>query len=166
MNQSALIGLGLVPLLLAGCDSGTEDSRDVSSTGVVMRSHAPVPPGTVPRGTSAYAAALAAPGPALTADLVDRGRERFMAFCSPCHGAEGAGDGIVVSRGFPRPPTYHQDRLRNAPPEHIVSVVTNGIGAMYSYAERIPPDDRWAIAHYVKRLQANVAGAVTTHPTR
>jgi len=82
-----------------------------------------------------------------------------MAFCSPCHGARGAGDGVVVSRGFPPPPSYHQDRLRDAPPEHIVSVITNGTGTMYSYAERIPPEDRWAIAHYVKALQADATAS-------
>jgi mono/diheme cytochrome c family protein len=163
MKGASLLGWCLVPAFLAGCDSGTEDARDVSSTRVVMRPHVPVPPGTVPRGAGTHAAALAAPGPASTPDLVRRGRERFLAFCSPCHGTSGTGDGIVVSRGFPRPPSYHEERLRAAPPELIVSVITNGVGRMYSYAERIPPEDRWAIAHYIKALQADGA---STEPAR
>jgi mono/diheme cytochrome c family protein len=153
MRRTALMGLSLVLPLFAGCDSGTEDTRDVSSTRVVMRPHVPVPPGTVPRGTSAQTAALMAPGPPAAPELVRRGRERFMAFCSPCHGASGNGDGVVVSRGFPRPPSYYEERLRHVTPERIVAVITRGIGAMYPYAERVPPEDRWAIAHYLKELQ-------------
>jgi mono/diheme cytochrome c family protein len=164
MRRAALIGLCLAPALLGGCDSGTEDTRDVSSTRVVMRPHVPVPPGTVPRGAGRHAAALAAPGPAATADLVRRGRERFLAFCSPCHGTNGTGDGIVVSRGFPRPPSYFEERLRSARPEFIVAVITNGVGRMDSYAEHIPPEDRWAIAHYIKALQAEGASAGPERP--
>jgi mono/diheme cytochrome c family protein len=147
--------LGALALVaLAGCDSGTEQRADVSSTRVVMRPHDALPPGAVPRGAAGSMAALLPPGPPVTAALIDRGRERFLAFCSPCHGAKGHGDGAVVSRGFPAPHSYHQDRLREAPPEHIVTVITNGIGRMYPYADRVPPEDRWAIAHYVKALQA------------
>ncbi|HEX2137143.1 MAG TPA: cytochrome c [Microvirga sp.] len=149
----ALIALVLAPVL-GGCDSGTKESRDVSSTRVVMRDHVPVPPETVPRGAGALAAGLAPPGPAVTPALLARGREQFAAFCSPCHGTSGRGDGTVVGRGFPRPPSYHEERLRGAPAAHFVAIITNGIGAMYPYAERVPPEDRWAIAHYVKALQA------------
>ena len=148
----------LVFVGLAACDSGTEDRSDISSTRVVHRPYVAVPPGSLPRGAGAQAAALAAPGPPVTPDLVARGRERFVAFCSPCHGAAGRGDGVVVSRGFPAPPSYHQDRLRRAPPEHVVDVITNGRGLMYSYAERVTPEERWAIAHYVKALQAAEPG--------
>jgi mono/diheme cytochrome c family protein len=157
VKRPVLIVLSLVAPLLVGCDTGTEDARDVSSTRVVMRPHVPVPAGTVPRGASAHEAALAAPGPPATPELLQRGRERFAIFCSPCHGASGTGDGIVVDRGFPRPPDYHQDRQRDLSPEHIVSVITNGVGTMYPFAERIPPEDRWAIAHYVKARQAEGA---------
>ena len=150
----ALLALVLAAPFLAACDSGTKESRDVSSTRVVMRPHVPVPPETVPRGAAALAASLASPGPSVTPQLLDRGRDRFAAFCSPCHGTDGRGDGTVVGHGFPRPPSYHDERLRGAPAEHIVSVITTGVGAMYPYAERVPPEDRWAIAHYVKELQA------------
>jgi mono/diheme cytochrome c family protein len=157
MRAAASPILLLPVLMLAACDSGTEDSRAVSATRAVMRPHVPVPPGAVPRGSAAQAAALAAPGPAVTPALVARGKERFLAFCSPCHGAAGRADGVVVSRGFPRPPSYHEERLKAAPPEYIVGVITNGKGAMYSYAERVPPEDRWAIAHYVETLQGGGA---------
>ncbi len=152
--RPALLG---VLLLLGACDSATDDRRDVSATRAVMRPHVPVPPGSVPRGAGAEAAALAAPEPAATPALVARGRERFLVFCSPCHGASGRGDGIVTTRGFPRPPSYFEERLKAAPPEHIVGVITHGRGAMAPYAERVPPEDRWAIAHYVKALQAGAA---------
>lgn len=151
-----ILAVLLAAATLAACNSGTEERSEVSATRVVMRPNTPVPPGTVPRGSGAYAAALATPGPGVTQDLLRRGQGRFMVFCSPCHGAGGYGDGIVVSRGFPAPPSYHLERLRKVPPEHIVSVVTNGLGLMYPHAERIPPEDRWAIAHYVKALQAGV----------
>jgi mono/diheme cytochrome c family protein len=157
MRAAAPVIVLLPALMLAACDSGTEDSRAVSSTRAVMRPHVPVPPGAVPRGAAAQNAALAAPGPAVTPALISRGKERFLAFCSPCHGAAGLGDGVVVSRGFPRPPSYHEERLKAAPPDYIVGVITSGRGAMYPYAERVPPEDRWAIAHYIKTLQAGEA---------
>ena len=89
----------------------------------------------------------------LTPDLLSRGRERFDIFCAICHGASGDGNGQVVQRGFPAPPSYHLDRLRNAPIGHFYDVITNGYGVMYSYASRIEPNDRWAIAAYIRALQ-------------
>ncbi len=91
--------------------------------------------------------------PPMTLALVQRGRERFNIFCSECHGYGGDGNGMVVRRGFPQPPSFHQARLVNAPDEHFVDVITNGHGVMYSYADRIPPQDRWAIAAYIRALQ-------------
>ena len=95
------------------------------------------------------------PGAARTARTValERGRERFNIFCSPCHDRTGSGNGIVVQRGFTKPPSYHDERLRKAPPGHFFKVMTNGYGAMYSYASRIPPADRWAIVTYIRALQ-------------
>jgi mono/diheme cytochrome c family protein len=147
-----LLGI-LAVAALGACDSGTEQRADVSSTRVVMRPHEPLPSGGAPRGAAASAKALSPPGPPVTPLLLARGGERFSAFCSPCHGARGRGDGPVVSRGFPAPPSYHEERLRQASPGHIVGVITNGIGRMYPYADRVPPEDRWAIAHHVKALQ-------------
>jgi mono/diheme cytochrome c family protein len=143
-----------VVALLAACDSGTEEMASVSSTRVVQRAYVPSPPGTVPRGTAADMAALAPPGPPATPQLIARGRERFQIFCSPCHGIGGRGDGKIVSRGFPAPPSYHQERLRALSAAQIVTVITEGRGRMSSYADRIPPEERWAVAHFVKDLQA------------
>lgn len=149
------VALGIVGLaLLTGCDSGTEQRDAVASTRTVQRPYLPVPPGVVPRGSAAQEAALTPPGPSVTADLVARGEERFRAFCSPCHGVSGRGDGTVVSRGFPPPPSYHEERVKALTPGQIVQVITEGKGRMFSYADRVLPEDRWAIAHYIKRLQA------------
>jgi Cytochrome C oxidase, cbb3-type, subunit III len=85
--------------------------------------------------------------------VLERGRERYDIFCSPCHGRTGAGDGMVVLRGFRRPPSYHDDRLRNAPVGHFIDVMTNGFGAMLDYRQQVEPADRWAIAAYIRALQ-------------
>jgi mono/diheme cytochrome c family protein len=101
-----------------------------------------------------------APRPLLAANplpidrqTLERGRERFDIYCSPCHSVVGDGDGMIVRRGFPSPPSYHSDRLRNAPDAHFYSVITNGYGMMYSYADRVAPNDRWAIVAYIRALQ-------------
>lgn len=84
---------------------------------------------------------------------LERGRERYNIFCAPCHARTGDGDGIIVQRGFTKPPSLHEQRLREAPPGHFFHVITNGYGAMYSYASRIPAADRWAITAYIRALQ-------------
>jgi cytochrome c553 len=89
----------------------------------------------------------------LTPQLLARGQERFQIFCSPCHGRTGRGDGMVVRRGFKPPPSYHIERLRAAPLGYFYDVVTNGFGAMPDYASQVPPEDRWAIAAYIRTLQ-------------
>jgi cytochrome c553 len=86
------------------------------------------------------------------ADLA-RGQERFNIFCSPCHGRLGDGHGMIVSRGMRQPPSYHDARLANAATGHFFDVMTNGYGAMYSYAARVPVDDRWRITAYIRALQ-------------
>ena len=85
--------------------------------------------------------------------LLRRGRQRFDIYCSVCHGRTGDGDGMIVRRGFRRPPSYHTDRLRQAPAGHYYDVVTNGFGAMPSYVSRIEVADRWAIVAYIRALQ-------------
>jgi cytochrome c553 len=82
-----------------------------------------------------------------------RGQERFNIYCSPCHGRLGNGHGMVVSRGLRQPPSYLEPRLVNAQVGHFFDVMTNGYGAMYSYASRVAPDDRWRIAAYIRALQ-------------
>lgn len=84
---------------------------------------------------------------------IHRGRVQFGIFCTPCHGAVGHGDGMAVQRGFPRPPSFHSDRLRDQPVGHLYDVITNGYGRMMDYKEQILPDDRWAIVAYIRALQ-------------
>jgi mono/diheme cytochrome c family protein len=100
----------------------------------------------------------------ITEQTMARGRERFDIFCSPCHGRTGQGDGMVVRRGFRRPPTFHQDRLRTAPVGHLFDVVTNGFGAMPDYAVQIRAEDRWAIIAYVRALQLSEHATVADVP--
>ena len=100
----------------------------------------------------------------ITREIVLRGRGRFEMFCTPCHGYSGYGNGIIVQRGLSPPPSYHIDRLRQAPVGHFFDVMTNGYGAMYSYAQRVSVDDRWAIAAYIRALQASQSGAVSDVP--
>jgi mono/diheme cytochrome c family protein len=112
----------------------------------------PLPAGVVAQGDLERASRIAKPPP-VDAQLLARGQQRYEIFCAPCHGLYGNGDGMIVQRGFPAPPSYHTARLRAAPAQHIFSVITDGYGAMYSYASRIEPHDRWAIVAYVRALQ-------------
>jgi mono/diheme cytochrome c family protein len=89
----------------------------------------------------------------ITLQLLKRGQERFSIYCLPCHSPAGDGDGWITRRGFPHPPTYHSDRLRDAPDRHFFDVISNGYGIMHSYADRVEPPDRWAIVAYIRALQ-------------
>ena len=89
----------------------------------------------------------------VTAAVLARGQERFNVFCSPCHGRTGEGNGMIVQRGFRRPPSYMEDRLRNAPVGYFFDVMTHGFGAMQDYSAQVPVADRWAIAAYIRALQ-------------
>jgi mono/diheme cytochrome c family protein len=91
--------------------------------------------------------------------VMARGQERFNVYCSPCHGRTGEGDGMIVQRGFSRPPSLLEPRLREVPPGHFFEVITNGFGAMPDHAAQIKPVDRWAIAAYIRALQ--FAGSAT-----
>ena len=127
------------------------------------RSARPIVPGTVARGhlhdddllyTGRMNGTDATVFPfRVDARVMARGRERFNIYCSPCHGRTGQGDGMIVQRGYRRPPTFHQDRLRDAPVGHFFDVMTNGFGAMADYAAQITAEDRWAIIAYVRALQ-------------
>ncbi len=123
----------------------------------------PLIEGTVARGTLQDDAAFftgktggvaidALPFP-LTAEILDRGEQRYNIYCTPCHGLAGNGDGMIVQRGFRQPPSYHTDRLRTAPLGYYYDVMTNGFGAMPDYRAQVTPRDRWAIAAYVRALQ-------------
>jgi cytochrome c5 len=121
------------------------------------------PAGAVARDDPAREQA-AARKPAVTAALLERGQERFGIFCQPCHGAGGDGNGIIVQRGMPRPTSYHDGRLRAADDQHFFDVISNGYGAMYSYAARVPPADRWAIVAYIRALQLSRHAAIEDVP--
>jgi cytochrome c len=103
------------------------------------------------------------PFPITAADL-NRGRERYNIYCSPCHDFIGSGNGMIVQRGFPSPPSFHLDRLRMAPAGHFFDVMTNGFGLMYSYASRVSPEDRWRIAAYIRALQLSQHGSTGDVP--
>jgi len=120
---------------------------------------------TLPAGTSSGRAgandeqrrieaedATAIPYP-VTLALLARGQERYEIYCVPCHSPLGDGAGMIARRGFPHPPSFHIDRLRRAPDRHIYDVMTNGYGVMYAYADRVSPQDRWAIVAYIRALQ-------------
>lgn len=86
-------------------------------------------------------------------ELLERGEVRYKIFCSPCHGLQGDGNGMVAMRGMKQPPSYHQDRLRQAPNGYFYDNITNGFGQMLGYSAQIPPRDRWAIVAYIRALQ-------------
>jgi cbb3-type cytochrome c oxidase subunit III len=100
----------------------------------------------------------------VTRDVLERGRDRFNIYCVPCHGPTGDGNGIVVQRGFNAPPSYNTDRLRQAPVGQFFDVITNGFGAMPSYADQIPVDDRWAIVAYIRALQLSQQASINDVP--
>lgn len=89
----------------------------------------------------------------ITAEDLERGRQRYDIYCTPCHDAAGTGQGMIVKRGFKAPPTYHQDRLRAAAPGYFYGVIKNGFGQMQGYAPQIPVEDRWRIVAYIRALQ-------------
>jgi len=147
----------LLALLAAACDQDmVQQSRyDVYEQAELFphdMAMQPPPEGTVARDTPQR---LAASGrPPVTRALLERGRERFEIYCSVCHGEDGRGRGPVVERGFPQPPSYLEPRLIAAPASHFYEVITDGYGVMYSYADRVSPSDRWAIAAYIRVLQS------------
>ncbi len=180
-----LLPLGAV-FLLAGCRQDMHDQPKYkplreSNFFADKRQSRPVLPNTVARGdlreeTEFYTGKTAAdakvdldyfPMP-ITRAVIERGHQRFDVFCSPCHGRLGNGAGMIVKRGFKAPPSYHIQRLRDAPVGHFYDVITNGYGSMYNYASQVPPRDRWAIVSYIRALQLsqNVQGADITTEMR
>ena len=100
----------------------------------------------------------------VTKEVIERGQERFNIYCAPCHDAVGTGSGRVVRRGFRHPPTYHIDRLRQAPAGYLYDVITNGFGAMPDYTAQIQPRDRWAIVAYIRALQLSQNASINDIP--
>jgi len=151
-----LLALALIGLL-AACDQNMSDQskyEQYEPAPLLKEGRAleePVP-GTVARDSLDYERAKAEK-PLLSAALLARGRKEFDVFCSPCHSRLGDGNGMIVQRGMPRPPSFHIDRLRSADDQHFFDVISNGYGVMYSYAARVPAEDRWAIIAYIRALQ-------------
>ncbi len=162
-----LLAAGLC-VLVAGCRQDMHDQPKfiplrASDFYTDQRSARPIVDGTVPRGLlgddelletgkTAGQDTTEFPFP-VTAQVLQRGRERYDIFCAPCHDRTGRGDGMVVRRGYRQPPSYHIDRLRQAPVGHFFDVITNGFGAMPDYKEQVPVRDRWAIVAYIRALQ-------------
>jgi cytochrome c553 len=100
----------------------------------------------------------------VTGQVLERGRERYNVYCAPCHSRTGDGNGMIVQRGYRRPPSYHTDRLRSAPLGHFYDVMTNGFGAMPDYAAQVSPLDRWNITAYIRALQLSQAAPANLLP--
>jgi mono/diheme cytochrome c family protein len=163
-----LVAVLLLAACLAGCRQDMHDQPKYrplrpSSFFPDGRSSRPFVEDTVARGQLPEDTALATgrrdgqylatlPLPETMA-LLTRGQERFDIYCSPCHDRVGTGRGMIVQRGFQQPPSFHTDRLRDARDGYLFGVVTEGFGAMPSYAEQIPVEDRWAIVSYIRALQ-------------
>lgn len=174
-KRRALPALALVPLVLAGCrqdmhDNPRHEPLEASRVFADQSASRALVEGTVPRGflkdddflnTGQADGVVAEEFPfAITRADLDRGQDRFNVFCAPCHSRVGDGLGMVVQRGYRQPPSFHIDRLRDAPPGYIFDVITNGFGVMPDYRSQIAVRDRWAIVAYVKALQlARNAGA-------
>jgi mono/diheme cytochrome c family protein len=155
--MTRLLLLAIV-LAVAGCDDQSmrqQNRFDAYAPSKIWPNGSeaqPLPAGVVAQGDLARTSEAKEPPP-VTDSLMRTGRENFDVFCSPCHGLAGDGDGMIVQRGFPAPPSYHTDRLRRAPAQHFFDVITDGYGVMYSYASRVRPHDRWAIVAYIRALQ-------------
>jgi mono/diheme cytochrome c family protein len=157
-----------VLLVLGGCkqemtEQHRQDTYSRSSIWEDGTSARPLPQGVVARGDLERDAEAAQP-PEVTPELLARGQERFSINCLPCHGAVGDGDGMIVRRGFPAPPSYHTRRLRAVPARYLFDVITNGYGVMYSYATRVSPRDRWAIVAYIRALQLSRRATLADAP--
>ncbi len=162
----------IVPLVLLGATACRQDMHDQPKYKGLRRSEffddrrvaRPLPEGTIARGFLREDAKFFQgkdgnepvkefPLP-VNAALLKRGQQRFNIYCTPCHGYSGDGKGIIPGRGAKQPPSYHLDRLREAPPGYFYDIITNGFGAMYDYSSQIQdPRDRWAIVAYIRVLQ-------------
>jgi mono/diheme cytochrome c family protein len=160
----------LIVMAVAGCTRSNMDSQPkyheyepgwLFRDGKVLQ--APVP-GTVARG-DIERDNEAAFRPKVTAELLGRGRAEYDVYCSPCHGRTGTGSGIVVQRGFPKPASLHDERLRAADDQHYFDVITTGFGVMYAHGDRVQPRDRWAIVAYIRALQLSQRAALADVPT-
>jgi hypothetical protein len=156
-------------ILIAGCTRSNMDSQPkyheyepggLFRDGKVLQ--APVS-GTIARGDLERAVETTQ-RPPLTAALLNRGREQYDVYCSPCHDRVGTGDGIVVQRGMPKPASFHDEQQRALADQHLFDVISNGFGAMYAHGDRVRPRDRWAIVAYIRALQLSQHAALDDVP--
>jgi hypothetical protein len=189
LTPSRMLSWGLTPmlallaaaLLTAGCRQDMHDQPKFkplakSDFFADQRSARPLVDGTIARGqlrnddlleTGKVAGSPSNVFPfAITSAVLERGRDRYDIYCSPCHGRTGQGDGMIVRRGYRKPPSYHQDRLRQAAPGYLFDVVTRGFGLMPDYATQVPPYDRWAIVAYLRVLQRSQHATLADVPER
>ena len=159
----------LLSIAAAGCTNqsmtrqahyGTNDPAPAFANGSAAQ---PLPAGVVSQGDAEYEKESANPPPVDMA-LLERGKQRFEIFCAPCHGFEGDGNGAIVRRGFPHPPSYYERKLMQAQAQLFFDTITNGFGVMYSYGSRVPPHDRWAIAAYIRALQQSRSASLAEAP--
>lgn len=168
MKNNGAFAVLFLALACAGCRQDMQDQPKYkplhdSEFFADHRSERPQIEGTVARGhlrvdQARYTGKLGQndvtnfPWPITRQDLA-RGQQRYNIYCAPCHSRVGDGMGMIVLRGFKQPPSYHIPRLKDAPVGHFFDVITNGFGAMPSYASRVSPDDRWRVIAYVRALQ-------------
>jgi hypothetical protein len=181
MRAIPVLALAAASLLSVGCSRlDMQDQPKFKAQGtndffVDARDGRPELDGTIARGQlnedAAYYEGKDATGKDIDAfplavdkTFLERGRQRYDIYCSPCHGRLGNGLGMVVQRGFKQPPSYHIDRLRNAPAGHFFDVITNGYGAMLNYSQQIQVRDRWAIVAYIRALQLSQHAALDDAP--
>ncbi len=177
--RARLFLVALCALVLTGCgrnmyDQAKYDVYDPSPLFANGASSRPLIDGTVSRERGALAEPFFTgqdenglmtelPIP-LTEALLARGQERYNIYCAVCHNYSGNGNGMIVQKGFVQPASFHEPRLQQAPVGYYFSAITNGFGRMYSYASRIPPEDRWAIAAYIRALQFSQNAATSELP--
>ena len=179
ISASFIIAAGLCAMALSGCDMALRQdmadqpkNRPLSPSEFFSdgRSERPLIENTVPRGSlendvfnvSKEYAGFPLP---VSEKLLQRGEDRYKVFCTPCHGLQGDGNGMAAVRGMKHPPSYHIERLRQAPNGYFYDVITKGFGVMYSYSERISPRDRWAIIAYLRALQLSRNAKVSDLPS-
>ncbi|MBI3405226.1 MAG: cytochrome c [Acidobacteria bacterium] len=170
----AALGLGFAACQQDMANQPRHKPLDASTFFKDGRASRPPVPGTVARGqlreddhlyTGKVNGQLTTTFPfPVTRTVMQRGRERFGIYCTPCHGALGDGRGVIVSRGLKQPPSFHIDRLRQAPPGHFFDVMTNGLGAMQDYSAQVTVEDRWAIVAYIRALQLSQNATINDVP--
>ena len=163
MKPRPVIAVASLAIALAACDNMANQPKRLPYElpyGAEANWPAQPPPNIVARDEKTAPAP-----PPVTMALLERGQQRFDIYCSPCHSKVGDGHGMIVERGYPGPPSYNIARLRDAPNQHFYDVITHGYGAMYSYADRVAAEDRWAITAYIRALQTSASAQITDVPS-